>query len=85
MSSEGAGYLNSPRREQLKPENILRLLKHLAPKAFTSSSAEEEEEEEERSTLLLQHLEWEPAALIPIWRATDAPVFDYRRSCCHEF
>lgn len=82
MSSEGAGYLNSPRRERLKPDDILQ---HLPPQAFTSPSAEEGRRRSSAAHLLLQHLEWEPAALIHIWRATDAPVFEYGRSCCHEF
>lgn len=84
--------MNSPHREQLKPDNILRLLKHhLPPKAFYTFIGPEqkrrggEEEEEEHETLLLQHLEWEPAALIHIWRATDAPVFENGQSRCHEF
>lgn len=92
MSSRGSGYLNSPHREQLRPENILRLFKHyLPPKAFTPSSEQgrsrggEGEEEEEHGKLLLQHLKWEPAALNPIWRATDAPVFENGQSRHHEF
>lgn len=72
MSSRAAAYLNSPPRAQLKPDNVLRLLKHYLPPSSGRSrrgeAEEEEKAEEEHETPLLQHLEWEPAALIHIWK-----------------